>query len=57
MVVFASLIHAQDDQIEPRKKDQMQTLFGYDAKITGYGSLDSKFTRLNGEDAVIIGGH
>ena len=57
VIGFASLLFAQDDIKEIRKKDQMQTLFGFDSKITGYGSLDSKFTRINDKDAVIIGGH
>jgi len=57
VIGLASLVYAQDDVEQKGKKDQMQTLFGFDAKITGYGSLDSKFTRLNNKDAVIIGGH
>jgi len=38
-------------------KDQMQTLFGYDSKITGYGALDTRFSLVNGKESVIIGGH
>jgi len=57
VIGFASVVYAQEDVKEIGKKDQMQTLFGFDSKITGYGSLDSKFTRLNDKDAVIIGGH
>jgi hypothetical protein len=56
MVGIVSLSFAQLDSKED-KKDQMQTLFGYDSRITGYGSLDSKFTRLNDKDAVLIGAH
>ena len=54
---LASLVFAQDHKKEFDKKDQMQTLFAFDSKITGYGSLDAKFTQLNSKDAVIIGGH
>ena len=54
---LASLAFAQDNKKENDKKDQMQTLFSFDSKITGYGSLDAKFTQLNSKDAVIIGGH
>ena len=54
---LVSLASAQDYTKELNKKDQMQTLFGFDSKITGYGSLEAKFTRLNDKDAVIIGGH
>ena len=54
---LASLAFAQDNKKENDKKDQMQTLFSFDSKITGYGSLDTKFTQLNSKDAVIIGGH
>ena len=54
---LASLTFAQHQVDEIEKKDQMQTLFGFDSKITGYGSLDAKFTRLNDKDAVIVGGH
>ena len=57
LIGIASLATAQGDLKEIGKKDQMQTLFGYDSKITGYGSLESKFTRLNEKDAIIIGGH
>ena len=57
VVAMYSLSFGQTQTIEPDKKDQMQTLFGYDSKITGYGSIDSKFTRLNEKDAVIIGAH
>ena len=38
-------------------KDQMQTLFGYDSKITGYGTLDTRFTLINDKESVIVGGH
>jgi hypothetical protein len=38
-------------------KDQMQTLFGYDSKITGYGTMDTRFSLINGKESVIIGGH
>ncbi len=38
-------------------KDQMQTLFGYDSKITGYGAADTRFSLINGKESVIIGGH
>jgi len=38
-------------------KDQMQTLFGYDSKITGYGAMDTRFSLINGKESVIIGGH
>ena len=54
---LASLAFAQDHKKENDKKDQMQTLFNFDSKITGYGSLDAKFTQLNNKDAVIIGAH
>lgn len=57
IIGIASLASAQENLNAIDKKDQMQTLFGFDSKITGYGSLDSKFTRLNGKDAVLIGGH
>lgn len=57
VVGIARMALAQQDVEEIGEKDQMQTLFGFDSKITGYGSIDSKFTRLNGKDAVIIGGH
>ena len=56
-VGLAGLANAQDNLNEMGKNDQMQTLFGFDSKITGYGSLNSKFTRLNGKDAVLIGGY
>jgi len=39
------------------EKDQMQTLFGYDSKITGYGAWETKFTLVNGKESVLIGGH
>lgn len=57
IVGMASLAFAQDPQNEFDKKDQMQTLFAFDSKITGYGSFDTKFTQLNNQDAVLIGGH
>ncbi|MCK5469516.1 MAG: hypothetical protein KAI99_13430, partial [Cyclobacteriaceae bacterium] len=57
IIGLATLSFAQDQIDEIQKKDQMQTLFGFDSKITGYGSLDTKFTRLNDKDAVIVGGH
>lgn len=57
VIGFTSLAYAQDDVDQIVKKDQMQTLFGFDSKITGYGSLDSKFTRISDKDAVLIGGH
>ncbi|MCG8306744.1 MAG: hypothetical protein MI975_05075 [Cytophagales bacterium] len=57
IVGLAGLAYAQEGEEELGRKDQMQTLFGFDAKITGYGSLESKFTRLNAKDAVVIGGH
>jgi hypothetical protein len=38
-------------------KDQMQTLFGYESKITGYGALDTRFTMINNKESVIVGGH
>ena len=57
VIGIAGLASAQDERDEDVKKDQMQTLFGYDSKITGYGQWDTKFTKLNGSDAVIIGGH
>lgn len=57
VIGLASVVYAQEDIKEIGEKDQMQTLFGFDSKITGYGSLDSKFTQLNGEESVIIGGH
>lgn len=57
IVGFTSLVFAQNELNDREKKDQMQTLFSFDSRITGYGSLDSKFTRLNDKDAVIIGAH
>lgn len=57
IVGLTSLVFAQDEQDKDKKKDQMQTLFSFDSRITGYGSLDTKFTRLNDKDAVIIGAH
>ena len=57
IIGLATLSFAQNKIDEIDKKDQMQTLFGFDSKITGYGSLDTKFTRLNDKDAVIVGGH
>jgi len=57
LIGFASIAFAQEGTSQIAKKDQMQTLFGFDSKITGYGSLDSKFTRINDKDAVLIGGH
>ena len=57
IIGLATLSFAQDQIDEIQKKDQMQTLFGFESKITGYGSLDTKFTRLNDKDAVIVGGH
>ena len=57
VIGIASVASAQDETKEIGKKDQMQTLFGFDSKITGYGSWDTKFTRLNEKDAIIIGGH
>ncbi|MDZ7607262.1 MAG: hypothetical protein U5K79_17145 [Cyclobacteriaceae bacterium] len=38
-------------------KDQMQTLFGYNSKITGYGAMDTRFSLINGKESVIVGGH
>ncbi|MCK5105269.1 MAG: hypothetical protein KAR17_20740, partial [Cyclobacteriaceae bacterium] len=57
IIGLATLSFAQNKIDEIDKKDQMQTLFGFESKITGYGSLDTKFTRLNDKDAVIVGGH
>jgi len=57
VIGVATLAFSQDGIEEIGEKDQMQTLFGFNSKITGYGSLDSKLTRLNDKDAVIIGGH
>ena len=54
---LVSLAYSQDYTKEINKKDQIQTLFGFDSKITGYGSLDAKFTRLNDKDAVLMGAH
>ena len=54
---LVSIAFAQEQVNEVGSKDQMQTLFGFDSKITGYGTLESKFTRLHDKDAVIIGGH
>lgn len=56
-VGIASRTMAQNQPNTIDKNDQMQTLFGFDSKITGYGSIDSKFTRLNNKDAVLVGGH
>lgn len=57
VIALTSVVFGQEDIKEIGEKDQMQTIFGFDSKITGYGSLDNKFTQLNGQDAVIIGGH
>ncbi len=54
---LVSFTYAQEDAGESSKKNKMQTLFAFDSKITGYGSFDTKFTRMNGADAVLIGGH
>ena len=54
---LVSLVYAQEKTNELSKQDQMQTLFGFDSKITGYGSIDAKLTRLNEKDAIVIGGH
>ena len=54
---LVSIAFAQDQVKEIGTKDQMQTLFAFDSKITGYGILESKFTRLRDKDAVMIGGH
>ena len=54
---LASVVLAQDQMTVIGEKDEMQTLFGYDAKITGYGAIDTKFTFLNEKEAAIIGGH
>ncbi len=57
VIGLTSLVYAQEQTAEQNRQEQMQTLFGYDAKITGCGSLEAKFTRLNGQDAVLLGGH
>ena len=54
---LASMVLAQGNMTEIGKKEQMQTLFGFDSKITGSGTLDTKLTRLNDSDAIIIGAH
>ena len=54
---LATIVLAQDNMKEIGEKDQMQTLFGYDSKITGYGAFDTKFTKLNDTEAIIFGGH
>jgi hypothetical protein len=54
---MASVLFAQENVTIIGEKDEMQTLFGYDSKITGYGAIDSKFTQAAGRDAVMIGGH
>lgn len=57
IVGFTSMVFAQDELDDRTKTDQMQTLFSFDSRITGYGTLDTKFTKLNDQDAVIIGAH
>jgi len=57
IIGLASLALAQGQTDKVNDNEQMQTLFGFDSKITGYGSLESKFTRLNDKDAVMVGGH
>jgi hypothetical protein len=54
---MASIVFGQEKVTVIGEKDEMQTLFAYDAKITGYGSWDNKITRLAGQDAMIIGAH
>ncbi len=57
MVGFTSLVLAQKELSGREKNDQMQTLFSFDSRITGYGSIDSKFTTLNDKEAVFVGAH
>ena len=54
---LVSIAFAQDQVNEVGPKDQMQTLFGFDSKITGYGTLETKYTQLLDKDAILIGGH
>jgi hypothetical protein len=54
---IVSLAFAQDTTNEIPKNERMQTLFGYDSKITGYGEFETKITGINGQEAVIIGGN
>ena len=54
---LASVVFAQENMTEIGKKDQMQTLFGYDSKITGYGAFDTRITNIDGTESVILGGH
>ena len=54
---LVSIAFAQDQVNEVGTKDQMQTLFGFDSKITGYGTLETKYTQLLDKDAILIGGH
>jgi hypothetical protein len=54
---MAGIAFAQEKVTVIGEKDEMQTLFTYDANITGYGSWDNKFTQLAGQDALIIGAH
>lgn len=54
---LASMVLAQEEIKVIGEKDQMQTLFGYDSKITGYGAVDSRFGSLLGNDAIFMGAH
>jgi len=59
-VIFACSVIVAFGQGEIKvigEKDEMQTLFGYESKITGYGALETKFTQLNGKESVLVGGH
>lgn len=57
IIGIASLVFAQDELSDFDKKDQMHTLFSFDSEITGYGTLDTKFTVLNDKDAIFVGAH
>ena len=55
--VLASRAFCQGEIEVIGQKDQMQTLFGYDSKITGYGAIETKFSLINGKESILVGGH
>jgi hypothetical protein len=54
---LATMVLGQGEIKVIGEKDQMQTLFGYDSRITGYGTLDSRFSGIMDRDAVFVGAH
>lgn len=52
--LLGSAAFGQDTR-QSESKDHVQTLFRPGTGITGFGSMDTRFTRLRGEEALLLG--